>query len=113
MKILEKARDTDSIAAMGRRIRKRRIKLGLRQKDVAEQCGVTQANINQIESGNANPALRTCVRIARALGRRCRGSEPGRQRTLLSIRTRAASLRRSRVCTQLHQTGVGYDLVGI
>jgi DNA-binding XRE family transcriptional regulator len=44
-----------------------RRKHGLTQAQLAERCGVDQAEISRIETGNANPTARTLERIADAL----------------------------------------------
>lgn len=41
---------------------------GLTQKELATRCGVTQAMISRIESGNANARLDTLIRVLLALG---------------------------------------------
>jgi len=42
--------------------------LGLTQQQLAERSGVDQANISDIENGDANPTARTIGRLAAALG---------------------------------------------
>ena len=37
---------------------------GLTQKQLSEKTGITQADISKLESGNANPSLRTLQRLA-------------------------------------------------
>ena len=37
---------------------------GLTQKQLAERTGITQADISRLETGNANPSLRTLQRLA-------------------------------------------------
>ncbi len=46
-----------------------RIEMGLSQQDLADQVEVTRQTIGLIESGNYNPTLNLCARIARTLGR--------------------------------------------
>ena len=41
---------------------------GLTQKELSERSGITQADISRLESGNANPSLRTLQRLAEGLG---------------------------------------------
>ena len=41
---------------------------GLTQKQLAERTGIAQADISKLESGNANPSLRTLKRLASGLG---------------------------------------------
>ncbi len=41
---------------------------GLTQKDLAEKTGIAQADISRLESGNANPSLKTLQRLAEGMG---------------------------------------------
>ena len=41
---------------------------GLTQKQLSEKTGITQADISKLESGNANPSLRTLLRLASGMG---------------------------------------------
>ena len=41
---------------------------GLTQKQLAEITGITQADISRLESGTANPSLRTLKRLAAGMG---------------------------------------------
>lgn len=43
---------------------------GLTQKQLSEKTGIAQADISKLESGNANPSLRTLHRIAAVMGMR-------------------------------------------
>ena len=38
------------------------------QKQLSEKTGITQADISKLESGNANPSLRTLQRLASGMG---------------------------------------------
>ena len=50
---------------------------GLTQKQLAEKTGIAQADISKLESGNANPSLRTLQRLAAGMGMRIKiGFEP-------------------------------------
>ncbi|MDI9470478.1 MAG: helix-turn-helix transcriptional regulator [Bacillota bacterium] len=40
----------------------------MKQKDLAEITGITQAGISRLENGNANPSLSTLKRLAEGLG---------------------------------------------
>lgn len=40
------------------------------QKKLAEKTGIGQADISKIENGNANPSLRTLMRLAKGLNKR-------------------------------------------
>jgi len=44
-----------------------RQKHGLTQAQLAERCGIDQADISRIERGSINPTMRTLQRIAEAL----------------------------------------------
>ena len=48
-------------------MREARRKLGLTQAQLAHDVGVTRQTISQVESGDYNPTLALCVRIARRL----------------------------------------------
>lgn len=41
---------------------------GLTQKQLSEKTGISQADISKLESGNANPSLRTLQRLATGMG---------------------------------------------
>ena len=41
---------------------------GLTQKQLAEKTGIAQADITKLETGNANPSLRTLQRLAAGMG---------------------------------------------
>jgi transcriptional regulator with XRE-family HTH domain len=58
----------DICAATGERIRKLRRAKGWRQIDLAEQSGVHEVHISDLERGTREPGLRTLSKIARALG---------------------------------------------
>ncbi len=47
-----------------------RIEKGLTQRQLSEMSGISQADISRLESGTANPSLRTITRIAGAMGRK-------------------------------------------
>lgn len=49
-------------------MREARRRLGLTQAELAKDVGVTRQTISQVESGDYNPTLHLCVRIARRLG---------------------------------------------
>ena len=44
-----------------------RIKKSITQKQLSMKTGITQADLSRIETGNANPSLKTLKRIAEAL----------------------------------------------
>ncbi len=41
---------------------------GLTQKQLSEKTGIAQGDISKLESGNANPSLRTLQRLAAGMG---------------------------------------------
>lgn len=41
---------------------------GLTQKQLSERTGIAQADISNLERGNANPSLRTLQRLAAGMG---------------------------------------------
>lgn len=43
---------------------------GMTQKQLSEKTGIAQADISKLESGNANPSLRTLQRLAAGMGMR-------------------------------------------
>jgi transcriptional regulator with XRE-family HTH domain len=53
--------------AFGRRIRDRRIELGMTQEDFAEIAKLDRAHVSSIETGKAEPGIWTVMRIAGAL----------------------------------------------
>jgi transcriptional regulator with XRE-family HTH domain len=58
----------DICAATGDRIRKLRRARNWRQIDLAEQSGVHEVHISDLERGTREPGLRTLSKIASALG---------------------------------------------
>jgi len=58
----------DICAATGERIRKLRRAKGWRQIDLAEQSGVHEVHISDLERGAREAGLRTLSKIALALG---------------------------------------------
>lgn len=53
---------------IAKRIRTKRTELGLTQKDLAEQVGVTPPAINRFEKGEKSPSVDTLLKLAKALG---------------------------------------------
>ncbi len=41
---------------------------GLTQKELSELTGIAQGDISKLETGNANPSLRTLIRLAEGMG---------------------------------------------
>ena len=58
----------DVYAGVGDAIARRRAKLGLSQRELAELTGTTQSAIARLESGSRAPRLDTLLRVAGALG---------------------------------------------
>lgn len=45
---------------------------GLTQKELSVRSGIAQADISRIENGNANPSIKTLMRLASAMGKNLR-----------------------------------------
>lgn len=45
---------------------------GLTQKELAQRTGIAQSDISKLETGNANPSLKTLQRLAEGMGMRMR-----------------------------------------
>lgn len=52
---------------IGEKIRKRRIELGLTQKEVGRRCGISDSTLRKYELGSLNPKVETIKKIANAL----------------------------------------------
>jgi transcriptional regulator with XRE-family HTH domain len=52
---------------LARRVRELRLSMKMTQRDLAEDAGIRQALLSQIERGEANPTLDSILRIATAL----------------------------------------------
>lgn len=59
--------ELDARAALGAQLKAARLAHGLSQPALAELSGLQQAEISRIETGVANPAADTLVRLASAL----------------------------------------------
>ena len=44
------------------------IQAGLTQKQLADKTGIAQSDISKLETGSANPSLRTLQRLAQGMG---------------------------------------------
>ena len=53
--------------ALGKNIRKYRIRAGLRQEDLAEKCDCSNSHIGQVENACTIPSLEMVLNIANAL----------------------------------------------
>lgn len=58
----------DPRAALGRRVNRLRVALGVSQEAFADQVGLDRTYISGIERGLRNPTLLVLLRLARALG---------------------------------------------
>ena len=56
------------LEAVGRRIRERRIAVGLVLEQLAARSGVSTGALSQLERGVGNPSLGTLIQVAHALG---------------------------------------------
>lgn len=58
-----------------------RRQIGLTQKQLAQRTGIHQADISKLERGNANPSLRTLMRLADGMGMKLKVEfvRPGKQ----------------------------------
>jgi transcriptional regulator with XRE-family HTH domain len=61
------SRNTDILARFGRRVRERRLALGLSREAFAAKCGLDRTYISGIERGQRNVAMRNILAIATAL----------------------------------------------
>jgi DNA-binding XRE family transcriptional regulator len=62
VRVRSQLRDT-----LARRVRELRLSLKMSQRDLAEDAGIRQALVSQIERGEANATLDSMLRIAMAL----------------------------------------------
>lgn len=51
------------------RVREFRLNLDIKQRELAQQVGVTRQTLSLIEKGEYNPSLKLCLAICHALGR--------------------------------------------
>jgi len=59
--------DASFLFKLGQRIKKHRIKKNMTQNDLAIECEFEKASMSRIESGLANPTIRTLHKICKAL----------------------------------------------
>ena len=62
-----KGRGGDPLEEFGRRLRERRLELGLSQEALAERAGLHRTYIGDVERGERNIALVNIVRLSEAL----------------------------------------------
>jgi transcriptional regulator with XRE-family HTH domain len=55
------------LTQLGSRIREIRLKKNMSQNDLAIECDFEKSSLSRIESGQANPTMRTLLRISKAL----------------------------------------------
>jgi len=53
---------------LGENIRQIRLKKGISQKYLAEECDIEPPNMRRIEAGKTNPTTKTLLRISNVLG---------------------------------------------
>ncbi len=41
---------------------------GITQRELSDLTGIAQSDISKLETGNANPSLRTLIRLAKGMG---------------------------------------------
>lgn len=61
-------RDVEILQAFGLAVASRRRELGLSQEGLAELSGLHRTYVGSVERGERNPALKTIVKLAVALG---------------------------------------------
>jgi transcriptional regulator with XRE-family HTH domain len=64
----ERPEEVQAYEEVARRIRSARVSQNLTQDQLAERLGLKRAYIFQLERGNANPTLKTLLRLGLALG---------------------------------------------
>lgn len=57
----------DVLVKMGERIKEIRLRRKMSQNDLAIECDFEKASMSRIESGQANPTIRTLYKICKAL----------------------------------------------
>ena len=57
---------------IGKFIAQMRKEQNLTQRELAERCGMRQSAFARLESGNANPTLKTLQQVAKGLGKKLR-----------------------------------------
>ncbi len=49
-------------------IKQRRLELGLKQNELAEECEISSQQLCDIEKGRTKPSIQTALKLAKALG---------------------------------------------
>jgi len=60
-------KEPDLLVKLGDRIKELRTKKNMSQNDLAIECNFEKASMSRIESGQANPTVRTLFKICMAL----------------------------------------------
>ena len=68
--------DQKFLAQLGHSIRKQRTGRKLTQQQLASLCHLEKANLSRIESGKANPTIRTLLKLTAALNTRIQNLFP-------------------------------------
>lgn len=59
--------DKKYIELLGKHIKELRKKKGIKQTDLAYDCGFEKQNMRRIEAGKTNPTIKTLLKISEAL----------------------------------------------
>ena len=65
---IDEAADVDFIDALGRRVRESRARHGMSRRLLAQNAGVSERYLAQVESGETNPSIMVLRHVAHALG---------------------------------------------
>lgn len=57
-----------SVTNVGTRLRERRLAMGLTQRQLETESGISRHEVSRYEGGRRTPRLQTIARLARALG---------------------------------------------
>jgi len=106
-------------AEIGRNIRKYRLNLGLKQKDLAEKINLTEQHISHIENGYTKLSLPALVAIANALSVDCNtllgttltGAQKEIMNQELKKLTSEMDAKKSRFCVEFCRLLKDYDSI--
>ena len=59
--------DDTFLVLLGYKIKKKRIEMGLTQKELADKVGIDQSDLSKLEKGLLNPTVKMIHRIAKGL----------------------------------------------